>query len=160
MTIRRLLILTTGLLAAAGGPGQESRPLSDLDKLRGTWLTVSLVNDGKTLVDEKTPPKSGPATKLVYDGNKWMIRVGDKTVAGGVFTIDPTKTPKQIDILDETGTKNDKTKLGIYELDGDVIRFCVSRSGKPRPTEFSAKEGTGWTLSVWKRKPMKKDTPR
>ena len=151
MTIRRLLILTTGLLAAAGGPGQESRPLSDLDKLRGTWLTVSLVNDGKTLVDEKTPPKSGPATKLIYDGNKWMIRVGDKTVAGGVFTIDPTKTPKQIDILDETGTKNDKTKLGIYELDGDTYKFCLAPAGKPRPTEFTSQAGSGYSLGVSRR---------
>src|SRR5881398_663411 len=146
MNICCFLILTAGLLAAADGLGQGNPAQGDLDKLRGTWLTVSLVNDGKTLVDEKTPPKSGPATKLVYDGNKWMIRVGDKTVAGGVFTIDPTKTPKQIDILDETGTKNDKTKLGIYELDGDTYKYCLAPAGKPRPTDFTSKPGSGHSL--------------
>jgi len=33
--------------------------MTDLDQLRGTWLTVSLVHDGKTVVDEKIPPKEG-----------------------------------------------------------------------------------------------------
>src|SRR5262249_28015134 len=87
-----LLMLAIGLLVVSPAGGEDA--MSDLNKLRGTWLTVSLVTDGKTLVDEKTAPKEGPATKLVYDGNKWMIKVGDKTVAGGVFKIDGTKTPK------------------------------------------------------------------
>jgi uncharacterized protein (TIGR03067 family) len=107
------LLLVTGAVMAANDPGKGDPSKGNLDKLGGTWLTVSLVNDGKTLVDEKTPPKEGPTTKLVYEGNKWMIKVGDKTVARGLFTIDATKKPKEIDILDESGSKNEKTKLGI-----------------------------------------------
>jgi hypothetical protein len=49
-----LLILITGPLIAAGSSGKDGPAKDDLDKLRGTWLTVSLVNDGKTLVDEKS----------------------------------------------------------------------------------------------------------
>jgi len=101
--------LVTALLPAAADKS------GDLAELQGTWLAVSLINDGKTFVDEKAPPKEGPVTKLVYEGNKWMIRVGDKTVAWGIFKIDPAKKPKEIDILDESGTVNDKTKLGIYQ---------------------------------------------
>src|SRR5437660_5040024 len=145
------LILAAGLLVAADNPGKESRPMSDLDRLRGTWLAVSLVNNGKTLVDEKTPPKEGPATKLVYDGNKWTIKVGAKTVATGVFKIDATKTPKQIDVMDESGVNNDKTKLGIYELNGATYKYCLAPAGKPRPTEFTSKEGSGHSLGVSKR---------
>jgi len=141
-----LLLLITGLLAAADAPGQD-----DLAKLRGTWLTVSLVSDGKTLVDEKAPPKPGPTTKLAYDGDRWTIQVGDKTVAGGKFKIDPAKTPKEIDILDESGVANDKTKLGIYELDGDTYKYCLAPAGKPRPTGFTSKEGSGHSLGVSKR---------
>ena len=91
MKTHAFLILAAGLLVAADNPGKESRPMNDLDRLRGTWVTVSLVNDGKTLVDEKTPPNEGPATKLVYEGNVWRIQVGDKTVASGKFAIDATK---------------------------------------------------------------------
>jgi len=136
---------------ATDGPTRNGPSKGDLDSLRGTWLTVSLVNDGKTLVDEKTPPKEGPVTKLVYEGNKWMIKVGDKTVASGIFTIDATKTPKEIDILDESGTKNEKTKLGIYEVAGDTYKYCLAPAGKPRPKAFTSKEGSGDSLGVMKR---------
>jgi uncharacterized protein (TIGR03067 family) len=146
-----LFILATGALMATDNPPKEGTAKSDLDKLGGTWLTISLVNDGKTLVDEKTPPKEGPMTKLVYEGTKWMIKVGDKTVATGIFKVDSTKKTKEIDIMDETGTKNDKTKLGIYEIDGDTYKFCLAGAGKPRPTEFTSKEGSGHSLGVMKR---------
>jgi uncharacterized protein (TIGR03067 family) len=120
-------------------------------KLSGTWLTVSLVSNGKTLVSEKDPPKEGPVTKLAYEGNKWMVKVGDKTVAMGLFKINPTKMPKEIDIMDETGMKNDKTKLGIYELNGDTYKYCLAPAGKPRPTEFTSNEGSGHSLGISKR---------
>ena len=145
------LIVIVGLLTAAGGPGKESAPMSDHDKLQGMWLTVSLVNDGKTLVDEKTPQQPGPVTKLAYDGDHWKIIVGDKAVAAGVFRIDLTKTPKEIDVLDESGMKNDKTKLGIYELDGDTYKYCLAPAGKARPTEFTSKPGSGHSLGVSQR---------
>jgi uncharacterized protein (TIGR03067 family) len=144
-------ILATGALMATDGPSEDDPSKSDLDKLQGTWLTVSLVNDGKTLVDEKTPPKEGPATKLAYEKDKWLIKVGDKTVATGLFKIDATKTPKEIDIMDESGMKNDKTKLGIYQLHGDTYKFCLAPAGKPRPADFVGKEGSGHSLGVSKR---------
>ena len=86
-----LLILGTGLLIAAAAPADDVPAKGDLAKLGGTWLTVSLVYDGKTLVDEKTPPKEGPATKLAYEGNTWMVKVGNKTVATGKFKIGAAK---------------------------------------------------------------------
>jgi uncharacterized protein (TIGR03067 family) len=151
MKICCFLILVTVLLAAADGLGQGNATQGDLDKLRGTWLTVSLVNDGKTLVDEKTPPPAGPATKVAYDGTTWMVKVGDKTVATGKFKIDPTKTPKEMDVMDESGAKNDQTKLGIYEVSGDTYRYCLATAGKPRPKDFTSKEGSGHSLGVMKR---------
>ncbi len=151
MKIICFVILTTGLFVAVDGPAKDSPAKGDLEKLSGTWLTVSLVSDGKTIVDEKAPPKEGPTTKLVYDGNKWMIKVGDKTVASGIFKIDATKSPKEIDVMDETGKANDKTKLGIYELNGDTYKFCLASAGKPRPSEFASKEGSGHSLGVSKR---------
>ncbi|HEV7507009.1 MAG TPA: TIGR03067 domain-containing protein [Thermoanaerobaculia bacterium] len=140
------LILTAGLLLAIQEPGKD-----DLQKLQGTWLTVSLVSEGKTVVDENQPPKPGPVTKLIYEGNKWIVKVGDKTVATGAVKIDSAKIPKEIDILDESGSVNDKTKRAIYELEGDTYKYCIAPAGKPRPTEFSAKEGSGNALIVSRR---------
>ena len=146
MTLTSGLMLTAGLLLAAQDAGK-----ADLEKLQGTWSTVSLVSNGKTVMDESMPPKPGPTTKLVYDGTQWKVIVGDKTVATGTFKIDATKTPKEIDILDESGTINDKTKLAIYELEGDTFKYCIGPAGKPRPAEFSAREGSGNALIVSRR---------
>jgi uncharacterized protein (TIGR03067 family) len=146
MTLGGFPMVACGLLFLAGGPGK-----GDLDKLRGTWLTISLVNDGKTLVGEGVAPKPGPVTKLAYDGTKWTVIVGEKTVAWGRFALDPTKAPKEIDIMDESGKRNDQTKLGIYEIDGDTYRYCLAPAGKPRPTELASKPGSGTSCGVSKR---------
>jgi uncharacterized protein (TIGR03067 family) len=151
MTRSGFLLLAAGLLLAAPVFGGEAAPPADLARLQGTWLTDSLVSNGKTLVDKDHPPGPGPVTKLAYEGDKWLIRVGDKTVASGVFRIDPSRTPKEIDILDASGARNDKAQLGIYELSGDTYRYCLAPAGKPRPTEFASPEGSGYSLGVSRR---------
>jgi uncharacterized protein (TIGR03067 family) len=145
------LIIVAVLLLAAESSGNEGPAKEDFDQLRGTWLTVSLINDGKTLVDEKTPSMKGPAAKLVYEGNIWIVKVAGKTVAKGIFKIDVTKSPKEIDVLDESGVKNEKTKLGIYQVNGDTYKFCLARAGKARPTQFTSAVGSGYSLGVSKR---------
>jgi uncharacterized protein (TIGR03067 family) len=77
--------------------------------------------------------------------------MGDKTVASGIFRIDADKSPKEIDILDESGVRHEKTKLGIYEIEGDTYRFCLAPAGKSRPTAFTSKEGSGHSLGVSQR---------
>jgi uncharacterized protein (TIGR03067 family) len=145
-----MLSLAVGLLFAADALVTAAEPKNDLDKLQGTWLTVSLVHDGKAMFDEKNPPRVEPA-KLTYDGSKWLVKVDGKTVAAGVTKLDPTKKPKEIDVLDESGMADEKTKLGIYELDGDTFKYCIAPPGKPRPTEFASKPGSGHSLIVSKR---------
>lgn len=120
----------------------------DLDKLRGTWLTVSQISNGKVIVDEKTPPPPGPVIKLIYEGNIWAVKGGDKTFAKGTFKVDATKSPKELVVMDDQG----KVKLqGIYEVNGDTYRYCIAPAGKDRPGEFSSKEGSGHILMVLKR---------
>ena len=146
MVYMRVAITLSVLIAADAKPAKN-----ELAKLRGTWLTVSLMSDGKTLVDEKTPPMPGHSTTLVYEGDQWMIQVGDKTVAKGKFKVDATKTPNEIDVFDESGLMNEKTKRGIYQISGDTYRFCLALAGQARPTEFTSKPGSGHSLGVSKR---------
>jgi hypothetical protein len=53
--------------------------------------------------------------------------------------------------MDESGTRNDQTKLGIYELRGDTYIYCLAAAGKPRPTELSGKKRSGHSLGVMRR---------
>ena len=80
-----------------------------------------------------------------------MIKVDGKMVASGVFKIDEAKRPKEIDIMDETGALNEKTKLGIYELSGDIYKYCLAPAGKPRPMAFVSMPGSGHSLGVSRR---------
>ena len=81
-----LLLLTTGAVMAA-----DDRSKNDQEKLRGTWRTVSLVSNGKTIVSDKSPPAAGPETKLIYDGDNWKIQTGDQVLASGKFKVDASK---------------------------------------------------------------------
>jgi hypothetical protein len=49
------------------------------------------------------------------------------------------------------GPNKDKKQLGIYELDGDTAKFCFGSPGAERPSDFTTKEGSGRTLSLWRR---------
>jgi uncharacterized protein (TIGR03067 family) len=120
----------------------------DLEKLRGTWITVSQISDGKVNLDENAPAPSGPAIQLVYDGDQWAVKSGDKTFAKGTFKINSTKSPKEIDVMNDQGKV---TLQGIYEVKENTYRYCVVPSGKPRPNDFTSKPGSGHILMVSKR---------
>src|SRR5205823_73298 len=96
-------------------------------RLNGTWEPVSIVMDGKG----KPLPKEG-ATLTIEDG-EYTIRRGGKVVGQGAVTLDPTTTPKSLDIRPATGGYKGKTLLAIYEVTGDTQRACVAPPGKPRP---------------------------
>ena len=49
------------------------------------------------------------------------------------------------------GAAKGKKVLGIYKLDGDNATFCFAQPDKERPTKFETKEGSGLTLSTWKK---------
>jgi len=88
---------------------------------------------------------------MLPSGHPGSEVIGGQIYFEAKFTIDPTKKPKAIDYtMTEDPTKG-KTHLRIYELEGDTVKFCFAMPGKDRPTEFTAKEGSQRTLSVWKR---------
>jgi uncharacterized protein (TIGR03067 family) len=88
--------------------------------------------------------------RIAKDG-KTTITIGGRVYFKAKFSIDPTKKLKAIDYNMTAGPTKGKTHLGIYELDGDTVKFCFAAPGKDRPTDFTAKEGSQRTLSVWKR---------
>jgi uncharacterized protein (TIGR03067 family) len=79
------------------------------------------------------------------------VTIGGMVVMKSKYTIDPTKKPKAIDFEATEGEARGKKIQAIYELDGDTLKFCLAGSDKDRPTDFTAKEGSGRTMSVWKR---------
>jgi len=133
------------LVVGADAPADAIK--TDLTLLSGEWQMVSGERDGQALPEALV--QSGK--RVVKDGET-TVTIGDMLFMKAKVAVDPTKKPKTIDYNVLEGSGKGKKVLGIYEIDGDTVKFCFAAPGKDRPTEFQSKEGSGHTLSVWKRK--------
>jgi len=115
----------------------------DLDRLQGDWQAVSMSVDGMPLPDD-----DAQSLFRTVKGSKYTVFFFKKAISSGSFTLDATAKPKRIDA--QPAGKGE-AQLGIYELEGNRYRVCFASPGKARPTDFSAKQGSGHTLSVWER---------
>jgi uncharacterized protein (TIGR03067 family) len=137
-----ILVLSLGVLAAA-----DDQDKKDGDGIKGTWA-LSAVTDNGQGADETFIKQ----TKAKFEDKAYSQIVAGMTVEEGTYKLDPDKTPRTIDFIIETGQDKGKTQLGVYEVDGDTLKFCVTKSGSAvRPKDFNAKEGSNQMLFVWKR---------
>jgi uncharacterized protein (TIGR03067 family) len=144
MKAQLLMIAAVGLSLAADN-AEDPASKKDLEGLQGTWKLISAMRDGEAL-----PPDKVKKTSIVIKGDTFLFPESAEyaTSKEGTIRLDATKTPKQ---MDATSTEKE-VMLGIYELDGDRYKVCFAPTGKPRPTEFASKSGSGNLLQVWKRK--------
>ena len=73
-----------------------------------------------------------------------MIQVGTQK-------LDPSKSPKTIDVTVTEGLNKGAVMLGIYEINGDTLKVCFDPEGKKRPTEFKSASGSADFVNVHKR---------
>src|SRR5688572_19102650 len=83
----RVLTACVFLLTATGAADQD-----DVKAMQGTWVIESATFAGR----DHTEDFAG--MKLIIDGNRYTVDFG-KNTDKGTFTLDPTKTPKRIDIM-------------------------------------------------------------
>ena len=131
-----LLLLPAALLRADDAPKGDK-------ELDGEWEIKSLLRGGKE------PPEDAPKPSATIKGDQLILKFGDKEYKT-TFQVDPTKTPKTMDVKMEEGPHKGETMKAIYEVKGDELRLCHDEPGKDRPTEFTSKE-PGEVLAVWKR---------
>lgn len=91
------------------------------------------------------------SSSLTMDGDKHFGKVGDFLITG-THTLNPNKSPKEIDSIHSQGPMKGQSYLGIYKLEKDVWTVCFAPPGKPRPREFSTRAGSDELLHVWKKK--------
>lgn len=142
----RAFALTIAVLVLTGHGVAQDAAKNEMGLLEGNWSMVSGEADGFQMSPDMV--KTG---KRVAKNGETTISFNGQTYFKAKFTIDATKKPKTIDYVMTEGPTKGKTHLGIYELNGDTVKFCFAAPGKDRPTEFSSKEGSRQTLSVWKR---------
>jgi uncharacterized protein (TIGR03067 family) len=143
MTRYIVTALVVGLLLAADDAKK------DKEQLQGSWQAVSAEQGGKAQEDAKEH-------LLIFDGDTFTIKYGDQLFLKGTFTVDPSQSPKAIDMkITETRREEHKGKEvhGIYELDKGTLKWCTAEPGdKDRPKAFASKEGTKHLLVTLEKK--------
>jgi RNA polymerase sigma factor (sigma-70 family) len=148
--------------ALAGGPGaaraedranpaaedakkaKNADEKTDKEKLQGTWVPVSVVTGGRKASEQEIKDKN---FEMVFSGDKVTIPAKGE-MKEVTYKLDPSKKPKHIDFL----VAEDKAAKGIYLLQGDTLKVCVSEEGDERPTELESKEGSKILLMELKKK--------
>jgi uncharacterized protein (TIGR03067 family) len=136
------LVASACLAAKAADDPKAEAVKAELKRFEGTWKFVSMEINGKPV-----PAANLQDSRLTFVGDRFSSGTDEQNK--GTFAVDPTVMPKTIDIAVGEGGKF--KILGIYELEGDTYKICSANPGKPRPTEFSAKAGTGRGLTVMSR---------
>jgi len=116
--------------------------MTDLDKLQGTWNVTSLEVGGSEM------PAGGAC--IVVEGSRFQS-LGMGAVYEGTVSLNTRKKPKQIELLFTAGPENGNRSLGIYELDGDDWKLCLTVTGSTRPTQFATAPGSGHALETLRR---------
>ena len=115
--------------------------MGDHENIQGTWTLVSGEYSGNPLPDEVVQH-----VRLIFAGTKLTTKTKNRQTEA-TFKLDPSQTPKEIDVNMEGNVGK-----GIYELDGDTLRIAHGEVGDARPTAFP-KAGSGLTVLVVRREP-------
>ncbi len=152
MRFATLLAIVLAFSAKADDPAPLAPPVTDQE---GVWQAVVFVRDGKqspqTIVRPITREVSGDHVAWKNHG---------KSFAGTSLRVDSAARPKTMDLVPDGGPNRDKTALGIYTVEGDVLTLCVADPGEPRPSEFASLKGNRVTFMRFRRVPPPPRKPR
>ena len=142
MRVCALVVVAAVLMGAADNLLEEDR-----DRIQGTWVTVSFQVNG-----QGAPSEAVKDIRTVFKDKDYIQKKGDEVLEEGTFTLDPDKKPRQIDFKIGKGQDQGKDQFGIYELDGDTLKFCVAAPrAEVRPTDFKTRPESQTALVVMRR---------
>lgn len=119
----------------------------ELKALEGNWVMHALEIDGKEVGLDQLKD-----TTLTVKGSDYVVKIKEQSLECSI-QLDPSKSPKHIDMTFREKGSADKVHKGIYELKEDTLK--ISRGVTPqheRPTLFATWPNTGYFVVTWKKK--------
>ena len=129
-------------------PEDEDRARSDQRRLSGEWEVTSAMQEGRA-----APERHG--WRFEFNRETMTIRPNSKIREGLIqkYSLDPSKTPKEIITSHELDPGKPIVQRGIYRLEGDTLQLHIEAAGKAPPTTWDSKPGGTSSLFVLKRVP-------
>ncbi len=120
----------------------------ELERLQGTWATVSTEIDGQRRAEDKK------TEKVVIAGNKWTIKIDGEVAQEGTFKIvEVAGQTLKVNFVVTDGFKQGDTWISIMQTDGDKMKWsgCYISENKARPKALPTREGDGYFLRTMRR---------
>ncbi len=96
-------------------------------------------------------PEMFAASTVVVNGRAFTT-TSMGAVYEGRIEVNAGAKPKRFDLTFTEGAEKGRTSLGIYELDGETWKICLTTTGTVRPTQFKTAAGSGLALETLTRK--------
>jgi uncharacterized protein (TIGR03067 family) len=142
------VLLMPALAACLWAAPQDNDAKKDLEKLQGAWKMIALEVEGTQV----PPEKFGKAT-LIIKADRYLLDAG-KTKTEVMLTLDPSKTPKHVDLTFLDGPNKDQVGKAIYSIDGDTFKICRALlTEADRPRQFATAPKSGQYVVTWQRVP-------
>ena len=145
-----MFVVIAATSACALGADKEDSIRADRALLAGEWRVVSVEANGNTNAD----PMAARVTIVNELDGKWSLLANGKTIAEGTSTIDPTTSPKTIELKSSRGSVQNARGThyrGIYEVHETTRRVCCVPADKPVPESFAGGRETGQILVTFER---------
>jgi uncharacterized protein (TIGR03067 family) len=147
----RALTLLVVAQVLAPDPGDRAAK-DELKRLAGTWQVVPLDGAGA----DKDARAAAKRMKLRIEGDKYRVLVEGKTVEEGTLGVDPSKSPRTMDMKVTKGEGKGRVVECIYRLEKDTLLVCTALRNQLRPEKFQ-RGGRESALTKLVRQREKKD---
>jgi uncharacterized protein (TIGR03067 family) len=139
------------LLWSSQLPADEAADEAEREKLIGVWQGFVVEGRGENpdrgVVKLTLTIKEGQMTATGKDG---VEDLGE-----GTYEVNFASDPRGLDATRKKPNGRGETHEGIYALDGDILKWCVTNGRSKRPEEFVTKPGAGQFLLVLRRQAAK-----
>jgi uncharacterized protein (TIGR03067 family) len=120
--------------------------MGSTEKLHGVWQAISVTVSGVAI-----PESEVIAIRLTITGARFTTSRDAETLFDSTYSVDPEKSPREIQMIGVAGDFDGQAALGIYRFESEVLELCYTMPGFGRPTDFASGHGSGAFLIRLKR---------